>query len=563
MSDNEFYSEDEFEGSLDEEMDRPRNQFILDEAESDEGEEEEEYYDEEIGEADEVEEYESAMKKAIPKRREEREMDPEAIAARLEAKYGGQNYDEPNQYYAPAEGASNMKYYPRSLLMPERQDPSLFVVKCVPGRETQIILNLMKNPQKIISCFFRDHIKGYIYVEAFQKQHVVQAVENVPFALKKCTVVPLTEMPQCLKDNKEENVNSGMWIRCKRGKYKMDVARIVAVSPTRESVRIQLVPRVDTSAPEYDDQGKRIKNAGRPKARKFDVKDLTSTLKKQVTRNNRGYYILGNDSFKDGYLEKEIKISNLILDARPTRKEISDFYKKGGRLNVDFDAETNEQLRQSEQAFVKAGDLVMVFRGELYNLHGKVESVERKLASVKLLKDIPDGPPRNTILHFPVDDLRKTFEEGSHVKVLVGAHKNETGMVVKADADVVSILLDGSHDQIDISPHEVAESFDISSKIVSFEPTLEKAAKDIYGVQDLIKYFKGAKIVFGCIFQMVNDKFVVLNQFNQVETVRRAQILDHRQRKSKTIKTGKGVDGYVTRDVQYRAITNGDTVLIY
>eukprot|EP00835_Amoeboradix_gromovi_P006565 NODE_799_length_4136_cov_0.244488.p1 type:complete len:907 gc:universal NODE_799_length_4136_cov_0.244488:118-2838(+) len=556
MSDNEF-DNDDFEESLNEELDRPRNQFILDEAESSGGEEEEYYEDEDDMEVDE--EYDTSSRKPVQRRKKEPEMDAEAIAARLEAKYGGQQYDE-QQYFAPEGGISNMKYYPRSLLMPERNDPSLFVVKCVPGREAAIILNLSKAPQRILSCFYRDHIKGYIYIEAYQKQHAVQAVEHIPYVFKKCTVVPLQEMPQCLRDNKEENVIQGAWIRCKRGKYKMDIARIVAVSPSRESVRIQLIPRLDLSEVELDENGKKIKSLTRPKARKFEIKDVPSYLKKQITRNNRGYFVLNNDSFKDGYLEKEIKVSNIILDARPTRKEISDFYNKLGQTDFQIDDQTIDQLRAGEQSLVKAGDLVCVFRGELLNLKVQVESVERRLAKTRLLHDIENGPSRNSILHFPVDDLRKTFDKGSHVKLLAGAHVHETGLVIESTVSEVIVLLDGVYEQIKVSPHELAESFDISSKIPNFEQSNVKPTKDVYGIQDLIKYFIGNRILYGCIFQVINDKYVCLNQFNEVDTIRKSQILDHRHRKARTIKTGRDVDGYLTRDVQFRAVTNGDNL---
>ena len=562
MSDNEdTFSNDDFEESLNEELDRPRNQFILDEAESSGGEDEEFYEDEEEVEMADDDYESSAKRKPIPKRKREPEMDAETIAARFEAKYGGQQYEE-QQLYAPLDGGtSNMKYYPRSLLMPERNDPSLFVVKCVPGREASIILALVKNPQQILSCFYRDHIKGYIYVEAYQKQHVVQAVEPVPYALRKCVVVPLTEMPQCLRDNKEENVIQGMWVRCKRGKYKMDIARIVAVSPSRESVRIQLIPRLDTSEIELDENGKRIKSNKRPKAHKFDIKDIPSYLKKQITRNNRGYFVLNSDSFKDGYLEKEIKVSNILLDARPTRREISDFYQKLGQLDVLLDDQTIDQLRQSEQSMVKAGDLVVVVVGELLNLEGKVESVERKLAAIKLLKDIDHGPRRNDILHFPVDHISKTFSKGSHVKVLVGPRRNETGMVVLCNAAHVTVLLDGTYDQIDVLSHELAEAFDISNNKPQTTTNGAISQKsNNFNIYDLLKFFKGGLVLYGCILQMVNDQYVILSQFNQTETIYKSQILEHRKRKATSIKIGNMIDGHVTRDVQFRAIINGDTV---
>jgi transcription elongation factor SPT5 len=73
-------------------------------------------------------------------------------------------------------------------LLPGAKDPFLWLVKCRIGEEKNLVLQLMRKyiafqsapePLQIKSAFAKEGIKGYIYIEAYKRPHVVTAVEGV------------------------------------------------------------------------------------------------------------------------------------------------------------------------------------------------------------------------------------------------------------------------------------------------------------------------------------------------------------------------------------------------
>lgn len=75
-----------------------------------------------------------------------------------------------------------------------------------------------------------DHVKGYIYVEAYKQTHVKSAIEgigNLRMGLWNQQMVPIKEMTDVLKVVKEvTNLKAKSWVRLKRGLYKDDIAQV-------------------------------------------------------------------------------------------------------------------------------------------------------------------------------------------------------------------------------------------------------------------------------------------------------------------------------------------------
>jgi transcription elongation factor len=62
-------------------------------------------------------------------------------------------------------------------------------------------------------------------------------------------LLPKAETPNLLTvQKKTKKVSEGTWARVKNGKYKGDLAQIVAVSDTRNKALIKLIPRIDIQA---------------------------------------------------------------------------------------------------------------------------------------------------------------------------------------------------------------------------------------------------------------------------------------------------------------------------
>lgn len=93
-------------------------------------------------------------------------------------------------------------------------------------------------PLQIKSVVAPEHVKGYIYVEAYKQTHVKQAIEgvgNLRMGYWNQQMVPIKEMTDVLKVVKEvTNLKPKSWVRLKRGIYKDDIAQ---VSPTRPALR--------------------------------------------------------------------------------------------------------------------------------------------------------------------------------------------------------------------------------------------------------------------------------------------------------------------------------------
>lgn len=89
---------------------------------------------------------------------------------------------------------------------------------------------LTPQPLQIKSVVAPDHVKGYIYVEAYKQTHVKSAIEgvgNLRMGLWNQQMVPIKEMTDVLKVVKEvTNLKPKSWVRLKRGLYKDDIAQV-------------------------------------------------------------------------------------------------------------------------------------------------------------------------------------------------------------------------------------------------------------------------------------------------------------------------------------------------
>lgn len=89
---------------------------------------------------------------------------------------------------------------------------------------------MAQQPLQIKSVVAPEHVKGYIYVEAYKQTHVKQAIEgvgNLRLGYWNQQMVPIKEMTDVLKVVKEvANLKPKSWVRLKRGIYKDDIAQV-------------------------------------------------------------------------------------------------------------------------------------------------------------------------------------------------------------------------------------------------------------------------------------------------------------------------------------------------
>jgi len=158
-------------------------------------------------------------------------------------------------------------------------DTNIFVAKCAVGKERDIVFECARrniNSSPVMSCFFKEGLKGFVYVEARTKAQVVTALTGIQFAFlglngSNIHLLSRDDASNLLVVKKPViTVKPGQWVRMRRGRYEGDLAKVEAISEGRDdTLTVRLVPRVDLS----DKKGRR--KGARPPAKLLDLSHPT------------------------------------------------------------------------------------------------------------------------------------------------------------------------------------------------------------------------------------------------------------------------------------------------
>jgi len=324
-------------------------------------------------------------------------------------------------------------------------------------------LEFTARPLKILSAFQRDNLPGMIYVEARSQAQVQQALQGLVgvFPSRGITLVPIEEMAPLLTYKKKENpIIPGAWVRIKRGKYAGDLAQVVDITENGEEVGLRFIPRIDMN-PKDDIAGadKKRKKFGsglsvntRPPQRFFNVEEIIKVYgrKSVAHRPKTNSYVFQNDTFKFGYIEKDIRTTGIQTeDVNPTLDEITKFMKQqdgdDNAAQVDLSV-IADASRKAAIIVLQPGDHVEVFEGEQTGVHGIVKSINDDI--VTMLAEGLDLDGTTVEVEVPARSVRKKFKPGDHVKVMAGKNVDETGLVVSVVDNVVTFLSDMSLQEV-------------------------------------------------------------------------------------------------------------------
>ncbi|KAF9011770.1 hypothetical protein BDQ17DRAFT_1344799 [Cyathus striatus] len=453
---------------------------------------------------------------------DEEDKSPEQIARELSKRWGGRS---------AVRYTGDMNEIPQRLLMPSVHDASLWQVRVKPGRERDIIFSLMRksidmeytaNPLSILSAFQRDSLPGMIYVEAKSSKQVQQACNGLVgvYPSRGIHLVPIEEMASLLQIKKQDQtVNPGMWVRIKRGKYAGDLAQVIDVTENGEDVGLKFIPRIDLTPRDdasLDSTKKRKKTAVnnttmRPPQRLFNYEEVVKVYgRKHVSKRGHTYTFQG-DSFKDGFIEKDFKISALTLeDVNPTLDEITQFSRRqdgeGDNL-VDLSV-IAEASRKAAIAVLQPGDHIEVFEGEQAGVHGVVDEVNGDVVTITAIGVDIDGQK----IELPARSVRKRFKPGDHVKVMSGQNADETGLVVSVTDNVVTFLSDMSMQEVSVFSKDLREAAEVGS------------GTNIVGNYELHDLVQLDAQTVGVIYKTERDSFRVLDQNGQTRLVQPHQI---------------------------------------
>jgi transcription elongation factor SPT5 len=267
-------------------------------------------------------------------------------------------------------------------------------------------------------------------------------------------LVPVEEMAPLLKiKKKDQNIQPGMWVRIKRGKYAGDLAQVFDVNQITNGVatlkfipRIDLTPRDKRAPREKGANAKSLGGNARPPARLFAYEDVRKVYHRGLFRqNNATSYVFDGDEYEDGFCVKDFKLSLISTEAvKPTLEEVSRFTGEEGetsKLDLSAIADANRDVGASG---LFPGDKVEVYEGEQSGLYGPVVTVTIDVIAIKAM----NGDVRGQTIEVPSRSVRKRFEVGEHVKVLNGPNRDASGMVVDVKGDVVTLMSDQGEQEV-------------------------------------------------------------------------------------------------------------------
>ncbi|KAG2735960.1 hypothetical protein G9P44_000050 [Scheffersomyces stipitis] len=514
---------------------RAGNQFIDIEAEVDDEEEDELDEDDEEAELlreqfiaddrhageNEAESHDDRLHRQYDRRRQEAEdQDAEVLAETLK-----QRYRKTHTVYRGDTAASGT--VSQKLLMPSINDPSIYAIRCTPGREKDLVRKLYEKkrtldrsnaPLDILTVFQRDAFKGYIYIEAKRPDAIDKAlVGMVNIYVRDKLLVPVKEYPDLLKQVKSSDVElvPGIYVRITRGKYKNDLAIVDNLSENGLDVRCKLVPRLDYGKfDEFDKDGRRIRSKARPLPRLFSEQEARQYDREflQPGRGPRSYVYRG-DEYIEGFLYKDFKLQFIqTKDVHPTLEEL-DRFQTGNNEEEGFDlaaiaASLKNKKGEGKSTAFQPGDKVEIRRGEQAKTVGVV--VEASLNEITIsVTDSGDPKFVNQKLTVPASDLRKIFNEGDHVRIVEGKHFDETGLVIKIDGDSVVLVSDQTREDVRVFANYLVKATDASSNMDTINSK--------YDIKDLVE-LNAASV--GVIVKAEKNIFEVLTSDGRLLSVK-------------------------------------------
>ncbi|XP_043704580.1 protein RNA-directed DNA methylation 3 [Telopea speciosissima] len=360
-------------------------------------------------------------------------------------------------------------------LMPSDDDPTIYKVKCMVGRERYSVFCLMQKYVELqslgtklqaISAFSLEHAKGYMFIEAYKEFDVVEACKGLcSIYSSRLSSVPRNEVSHLfITRSKTSEVSVGSWARMKYGIYKGDLTQVVAVNAARKRATVKLIPRIDLQAIAKKLSGEgTVKRTSVPAPRLISSSELEDFRKHIQYRQDResGFYfeIIDGLMLKDGYLYKRVSIESLCCwDVVPSADELQRFeaskehqsddtewllglYGEGrGKFPEMSDNEKTNVSKGTSGTMHGSGFELhdLVFFGEkdvgviigmeesdrfqiLKDSEGEVETVTVELDELRSGSD--DGK------FTPLDHHRETISINDAVSVLEGPFKDRQGVI--------------------------------------------------------------------------------------------------------------------------------------
>lgn len=351
---------------------------------------------------------------------------------------------------------------------------------------------------QISSAFQRDSFHGHLYIEARSEAHVKAAVDGLigVYVSNAPILVPIEEMPDLLKSRRKQTpLQVGGWVRIKKGVYKGDLARIDDVPESTDFVTLKVVPRIEMSPKEEQEQATSSLNGGpgkkrrrqesalfRPPPKLFNADEVRTAYagRAKVIKDAEGIHFM-NELYHEGYLIKDFKMH--MIERENVNPSIDEIVRFTGDTNlaaaagVDATGDTAVTSAANKvdlasikdaskaQTILQPGDFVEIFEGSQKGISGTVDSISN---NVLYLSPTDPEDLRGTTIEVLVDQVRKKFRNGDHIKVLRGKNVNESGLVLKVKDDLVTFLSDLSMEEITVFSKDIREAAEVGAAAAAY-----------------------------------------------------------------------------------------------
>lgn len=511
-----------------------RNQFLDVEAEVDDEEDEEEEGDDDVPDETHPDDLLETAATDLDDRRH-RELDiKRQIDAQRDAEQIAREFEEKfrrREQQRTQRGAGGA--IPLSL--PTVDDPSVWGVKCRPGKEREIILAVTKRmdelartkqPCKVYSVFERGGtMTGYLYLEADAKQDMIALIENIPnvFMGQSQISIEVKERPDLLRKRKRTPLEEGKFVRMIRPPlYKGDLAKVVEVHANGLECTVQLVPRLDYGLGEDNnaaDSAKRKRPifgraVERPPQKLFNDVEARKKHMKHLGVTGAGaqrHFTYKGDDYQNGFLIKDVRINYVTAEnVNPQMEEMQYFAvtSADGTETLDLVAVQAAQKAAQTGSSFATGDNVEIYEGEQKGIRGTTVSVTGDIVSLR----VTEGELKGRRIDAPVKTLRKLFRDGDHVKVIGGSkYIDEVGMITRIRGDKVTLLCDSTQAEITVFSKDLKRAADSAN--IGNDSNFE--------LYDLVQI--DASTV-GCITKVDREVLRVLDQNSQVRSILHTQV---------------------------------------
>ncbi|KAI5181758.1 transcription elongation factor SPT5 [Nematocida sp. AWRm80] len=394
-----------------------RNKFVDVEASEEEDEEEEDEeslgdFINEIEEEIETEEEKSLEKEKHTRIKEESIDDFEQYTKKIEERY--MHADEPLE----------VEELSQQMLLPTDKSPRLWLIRCTPKKERHIVLAIMRKcisaekaetPIQITSVLTNECINGYIYIEAYQKQQVLSAIDGINGAFRtSITQVPSKEMSEVLFIPELDPVlyKEGNFLRITKGKYAGDIAQVDRLSQTKGMITMLIIPRI----------------GAQNKQELFVPSKYPSS---EVYRVSKNTYVYKKETYKDGYLVKDIHTANMSPTPQPTAEEKKHFVSAQGL----------------DPVIVSKGEFVEIVHGGLKGVTGTIINVSPEEVLLKI---------EDRTVTVSLQDIKKRYSLGDEVTIISGRKRGNSGFIVGiSENNKLRVGINGFTEEIEVLTEEV------------------------------------------------------------------------------------------------------------